>query len=312
MDATVVPGFSRIGYEVRRRRPDWVPLSSFDLTGRVVVITGVTSGIGAAAAQQLRALGANLVVVGRDRGRTEAAATALRAQPAGGQVDVEVADIADLGQVRATTARILSARPTIDVLVHNAGALLDRRQVTAAGHEVTVAAQVLGPFLLTRALLPSLRAAGGRVVTVASGGMYAAALPDLSAGGSLEMPPDRYDGTRQYALAKRAQVTLNEMWAEHEPDVHFHCMHPGWADTPGVQTALPMFRRLTRPVLRTSGQGADTITWLAAAPEGGASSGRFWCDRAVRPTHRLPTTRRADTLGARAALWAWCEQQTSA
>lgn len=310
MDATVVPGFSRIGYEVRRRRPDWVPLSSFDLTGRVAVITGVTSGIGAAAAHQVRALGADLVVVGRDRERTEASAATLSAQPGSGQVAVEVADMADLEQVRAAASRIAARYSTVDVLVHNAGALLDRRQVTAAGREVTVATQVLGPFLLTHDLLPSLRAARGRVVTVASGGMYAAALPDLSAGGSLEMPPERYDGTRQYAIAKRAQVTLNELWAEREPHVHFHCMHPGWADTPGVRTALPTFRRLTRPVLRTSEQGADTITWLAASPEGAASSGRFWCDRAERPTHRLPTTRRADTSVARAALWAWCESHT--
>jgi NAD(P)-dependent dehydrogenase (short-subunit alcohol dehydrogenase family) len=311
LDVTVVPGFSRIGYEVRSRSRGWAPIASFDLTGATAVVTGVTSGIGAAAARQLRSLGADLVVVGRDPARTDAAAGALRDLPGAGTVEAEYADLAELDQVRAAAAHI-ARRRRIDVLVHNAGALLREHSVTSAGTEVTIAAQVLGPFLLTSLLLPRLRSHRGRVVTVASGGMYAAALPDLGHGGSLKMAPAAYDGTRQYAIAKRAQVTLNELWAEHEPDVHFHCMHPGWADTPGVASSLPMFRRITRPVLRTSDQGADTVVWLAASPDGASSSGRFWCDRAVRPTHRLPTTRRADTPAARTALWDWCTTHTAA
>ena len=311
LDATIVPGFSRIGYEVRSRTGGWRAVSSYDLTGATVVITGVTSGIGASAARSMRAIGASLVVVGRDATRTNEAVESLRETEGPGAVNAVLADMSELDQVSEAAARIAKDHPRIDVLVHNAGALLAQRQLTSSGDEVTIAAQVLGPFLLTTTLLPALRSGEGRVITVASGGMYAAPLPNLAAGEQLAMTPKAYDGTRQYAIAKRAQVTLNEMWADREPAVHFHCMHPGWADTPGVQASLPMFRRITRPVLRTADQGADTVVWLAADPHGAASTGGFWCDRARRPIHRLPSTTRSDTPPARDALWQWCVDQTS-
>ena len=126
-----------------------------------------------------------------------------------------------------------------------------------------MAGQVVGPFLLTCLLLDRLRAsAPSRVITMSSGGMYTAALSAPSP----EMDPASYNGTRQYALAKRAQVTLNEMWAARYPDrsVVFHALHPGWADTPGVAEALPTFRRVVGPLLRDPMAGADTMVWLAA------------------------------------------------
>ena len=102
--------------------------------------------------------------------------------------------------------------------------------------------------------------------------------------------PDDYDGVRAYARAKRAQVALNEQWANRHPDgppPTFHAMHPGWADTPGVADSLPLFRRITGPFLRTPAEGADTVVWLAAADEP-TTSGRFWLDRAERATVKLP------------------------
>jgi hypothetical protein len=120
----------------------------------------------------------------------------------------------------------------------------------------------------------------------------------------------QYNGTRQYAIAKRAQVVLNEMWSEKRPDVHFAAMHPGWADTPGVKSSLPTFRTVTRPLLRTPRQGADTIAWLAAADTLPAPSGTFWCDREPRSTHKTATSRATDTPDRRRDLWNWCESVT--
>ena len=119
---------------------------------------------------------------------------------------------------------------------------------------------------------------------------------------------DDYRGAEQYARAKRAQVTLNEMWADTVPasDVVFHAMHPGWADTPGVAESLPTFRRIVGPLLRTPDEGADTIVWLIADDgEPAATSGGFWLDRRRRSLHKVPTTRRTDTVARRDELWSW-------
>jgi hypothetical protein len=96
-------------------------------------------------------------------------------------------------------------------------------------------------------------------------------------------------------------VVLNEQWARRYPAPVFQAMHPGWADTPGVVTSLPTFHRIVGPLLRTPAQGADTIVWLAAAPQGARGSGRFWLDRAPRGTVRLPGTRTSPARAA--ALW---------
>ena len=140
--------------------------------------------------------------------------------------------------------------------------------------------------------------------------MYSADLPRVAGDRTLEMNDLQYNGTRQYAIAKRAQVVLNEMWAQKQPDVHFAAMHPGWADTPGVKSSLPTFRTVTRPLLRTPRQGADTIAWLAAAETLPAPSGTFWCDREPRSIHKTATSRATDTPDRRRDLWNWCETVT--
>lgn len=303
MDTLVVPGFSRIGYALRSR--SFTALADMSLVGRNVVVTGHTSGIGFAAAQQMRAMGANLIVVGRDAARSNDAALRIQSGPGEGSVTSLVADMGDLDQVGQLAEAIAAHVDRIDVVVHNAGALLKSRQRTAQGHDTTVAVHVLGPFLLTHRLLAPLAASSGRVITVASGGMYAVGLPDFARGHGLELPDAKYDGTRQYAIAKRAQVTLNEMWAVSPiaRGIAFHAMHPGWADTPGVASSIPTFRKFTKPILRTAGQGADTIAWLAAADSETLGSGGFWCDRERRAIHRLPVSRRTDTESARHELW---------
>ena len=306
LEGPVAPSFTRIGYAVRKRTADWRPLDAYDLTGRTVAVTGATSGLGRHTAERLAGLGASVIVVGRDRGRTERARDEIAA--AGGEVHAAVADMGDLDQVRALAATLSSEHPDLDTIVHNAGALTADRRTNPDGIEATVASQVLGPFLLTSLLVPSLRERHGRVVTVSSGGMYATGLTVRR----LQMTDADYKGSEQYARAKRAQVTLNEMWAERVPDVAFHAMHPGWADTPGVAESLPTFRKVTGPLLRSVEEGADTIVWLAADDAALATSGRFWHDRHQRSIHKVPSTRRTDTPERRRELWAWCVEQTGA
>ena len=95
---------------------------------------------------------------------------------------------------------------------------------------------------------------------------------------------------------------MTPLLARRWPELMVAAMHPGWADTPGVAQSLPGFRRLTRPILRTSEQAADTAVWLTAT-EPAPVSGQFWHDRRIRPTHYLPT--RDDDARVR-QVWQYC------
>jgi len=307
LDAAVIPGFSRVGFEIRSRLQNWDDVEEMRLQGRVIVVTGPTSGLGLATVQTLAKTGAQLILVARNRDKCEVVAQQIHEVNPSCLVDVVVAEMGDLDSVAEASRIIREKFPRIDVLVHNAGALLQERAVSQQGLEQTVASHVLGPFLMTSMLRDALRAANGRVVTVSSGGMYTASLPEINGDSCPEVSP--YNGSKQYALAKRLQVTLNELWAKEEPAVQFVAMHPGWADTPGVQDSIPLFRTLTKPILRTPQQGADTIAWLSAVQPIPGTSGSFWCDREIRSLHKTSATRKSDTLLVRQALWNWCTEK---
>jgi NAD(P)-dependent dehydrogenase (short-subunit alcohol dehydrogenase family) len=198
-------------------------------------------------------------------------------------------------EVRALARRI---DPPVHLLVNNAGVLLPHRTETDEGLETTLATNLLGQFLLTNLLIDKLEPPA-RIINVSSGGMYTQRIRV----DDLQMKRGRYDGAVAYARTKRGQVILTELWAQalRDEGIVVHSMHPGWADTPGVSESLPKFYRLTKPLLRTPAQGADTIVWLCASDEAARSSGRFWHDRRPRATHRLRSTRETDA--ERAALW---------
>jgi NAD(P)-dependent dehydrogenase (short-subunit alcohol dehydrogenase family) len=301
LDAAVVPGFSKIGYAIRKRLGNWQPISGFNLRGKTIVITGPTSGLGEQVARQLAATGANWVLVARNEEKCARVIDEITPLCMGDKPVFIRAEMGDLESVRSACAAIQQQITHIDVLIHNAGALLNTRQVSPQGIEQTIASHVVGPFLMTTLLLPLMN--GGRVVTVSSGGMYSSGLPAFDKGESLEMPAHKYGGSKQYAIAKRAQVTLTEMWAARVPQTEFVSMHPGWADTPGVQESIPGFRRVTAPILRTASEGADTIAWLAAVSPLPGRNGTFWSDREIRPTHKTPQSKKLDTESNRLALW---------
>jgi len=308
LDAAVVPGFSKIGFAVRKRLGNWQPISSFDMRGKTVVVTGPTSGLGEQVARQLALTGANLVLVARNEEKCARVIDEIAPLCTGNKPVFVRAEMGDLESVRSACASIQQQFTHIDVLIHNAGALLNTRELSPQGIEQTVASHVVGPFLMTTLLLPLLK--GGRVVTVSSGGMYTSGLPAFDKGETLEMPAHKYGGSKQYAIAKRAQVTLTEMWATRESQTEFVSMHPGWADTPGVQESIPGFRRVTAPILRTASEGADTIAWLAVVNPLPKASGTFWSDREVRPTHKTPQSKKIDTEANRQSLWQQVEQMS--
>ena len=310
LELPIAPSFTRLGFEARRRLFHWTELGSYDLASRVIVVTGGTSGLGLAAAGQWARCGATVVIVGRNATKTDGVVDEIRRSTGNGSVHAVIADMGDLESVRAAAEQLREQYPRIDALVHNAGALTADRRLSPQGTEMTIASQVVGPFLLTSLLFDRLAGTAvetgrpGRVITMASGGMYSA---PLTVSG-IELGDDNYNGTKQYAIAKRAQVTLNEMWAARtDPStVVFQSVHPGWADTPGVEESLPTFRKVVGPLLRDPLAGADTMVWLAADDgEPLSTTGRFWLDRRQRSLHRMGSTRRSDTPERRTRLWNW-------
>jgi NAD(P)-dependent dehydrogenase (short-subunit alcohol dehydrogenase family) len=301
MDRTVVPGYTTVGYRLRRRLGTQGEID-VSMTGRSVLVTGATSGLGLAAATGFARLGATVHLLARDAARGERARQQVDAAgPA--TAHVHLADLSALRSVRSFARSFLESGHDLHVLVNNAGVLRGERELSEDGIELTFATDVLGPFLLTNMLLARLReCAPARVVNVSSGGMYTQRL-DV---GDLQFARRDYDGPAAYAAAKRALVVLTEIWAQRlaGSGVVVHSMHPGWAATPGVETSLPRFHRVMGPLLRTPEEGADTIVWLGAAPEPERDSGRFWHDRRPRPTHRVPWTR--ERPGDRGRLWQEC------
>jgi NAD(P)-dependent dehydrogenase (short-subunit alcohol dehydrogenase family) len=299
LDASILYSFDRSGFARHARSFDPSELD-VDLSGRVCLVTGASSGIGLATAAELAHCGARVHLLCRSRERGASAQGAIVAAAGDASVVVDVVDLSDLESIRTFVDRL--AEEHVDVLVHNAGVLPAERNVTRDGLELTFATHVAGPFFLTHLLQPRL-SAGARVVFVSSGGMYTQRL-SLD---DLDWTRREYDGVVAYAQTKRMQVILAELLAERDTgNVVFHSMHPGWADTEAVRTSLPRFWRLLRHRLRTPAEGADTVVWLAIATRPGGESGLFWFDRAPQTTHLLPFTR--ESAEERERLWDVCRR----
>ena len=301
LDLTVVGGYTSVGYRIRSR--GWRVEDLRRIDGKVVLVTGATAGLGLAAAEGFARLGATVWLVGRSRERAEQARAAVIERSGNDRVQIGLCDLSSLDSVRGFAGRFCDESPRLDLLVNNAGVLPQRRTLSGDGIELALATNVIGPFLLTELLIPILRdSAPARIINVSSGGMYTQKIRV----DDLQSERGDFDGSKVYARTKRAEVILTELWAERlaGTGVVVHAMHPGWADTPGVRSSLPRFHELTRPLLRTPDQGADTIVWLGAAAEPGRSSGGFWHDRRERPTHRVPWTR--ETPQERERLLAEC------
>ena len=272
-----------------------LPDEDVDMTGTTVVITGASSGIGAAAARRLAARGATVLPVGRSPDRTAAVAAEIGAEPL-------VADFADLAQVRRLAGELLDRCERIDVLANNAGGLVSQRRETGDGHELTFQANHLAPFLLTRLLLPRLRESGrargvpARVVTTASlGNRFGRLRLD-----DLQWRRRRYGGGWIcYSTTKLMNILFTRELARRHPDVRAYSFHPdpGVRGPRGPESTYPRFAQdsrlsplLDKPPLRrfrlTSEDGARPLVWLASAPEVPGPNGTYFHGFAPGKTNR--------------------------
>ncbi len=293
-DRLVLPGvtlFSRLGYTLGRKH--FNPMSA-SVRNTHMLVTGASSGLGFAAALELARRGAALTLVMRDRDKAQNTVAEIQRETGNRRVRAEIADLSLMHEVDALVARLRQRDERIDVLINNAGALFNPRAETAEGLEQSFALLLLSPYRLTEGLKPLLaKAPSPRVINVVSGGMYSQKLVV----DELQMPDDQqYSGSVAYARQKRALMVLTQEWAKAwaGDGIVVNAMHPGWADTPGVREALPQFRRLTRKILRSAEEGADTIVWLAVATEAGTVSGKLFLDREMRPEHLLKSTRESE------------------
>jgi len=248
--------------------------------GKVVLITGGTSGIGRAAAAALAAMGAEVVVTGRDRERGEAAVEEIRRDSGNERVSLVLADLSVQAEVRGLAEEFRERHDRLDVLVNNAGLVQSRRVETPDGLELTLAVNHLAPFLLTDLLLDLLKkSAPSRVITVSSEARRGASIDfdDLQS-------ERRYRGFPVYGMTKMANILFTYELAERleGTGVVANCLHPGAVSTNFAQNnrgPIALLFRLFKPFMRSPEQGADTLVYLASSPEAGELNGKYLTDR---------------------------------
>jgi NAD(P)-dependent dehydrogenase (short-subunit alcohol dehydrogenase family) len=266
------------------------------MDGRVCVVTGATNGIGRETALALAQLGATVVIVARDAARAALTAKDIERETGNRSTEVVIADFASLQAVRAAAAEIARRHRAIHVLVNNAGRASGKRMLSADGLEMTFAVNHLAPFLLTRELMPLLRAgAPARIVNVASAGEARGPIrfDDLQS-------ERNYRGFPAYAMSKLANVLFTYELASRlvGTGITANCLHPGTVGTNLLRQIPRWLYALISPFLLTAAQGAETVVFLAASPQvEGMSGGYFQKCRAVR------SSKRSYDVEARVRLW---------
>ncbi|XP_060793207.1 dehydrogenase/reductase SDR family member 12 isoform X3 [Neoarius graeffei] len=247
--------YTRSGYEAAAKHFVASDLD-VDVSGRSFIITGANSGIGKATALEIAKRGGTVHLVCRNKDRADEARTHIVEQSKNENVHVHIADMSNPRGLWEF-ADSFSQNHSVHVLINNAGCMVNQREVTEDGLEKNFATNTLGGMLVQKLSLDDLQFEKGT-----------------------------FDGTMAYAQNKRQQVIMTEVWARQHKEIHFSSMHPGWADTPAVQSSMPDFHARMKHKLRTEAQGADTVVWLSISDAAlKHPSGLFFQDRTPVATH---------------------------
>ena len=270
---------------------------------RICLVTGANSGIGRETARGLAAEGWTVVVAARNRAKGEEAVADIRSTTGNQRVELLELDLADLGSIRDAVERFKARHDQLHLLINNAGLVLGDRRTTADGFEATFGVNHLGHFLLTRLLLPTIKAsAPARIINVASDAHRVSKGLDFE---DLMYEKRKYRGIAVYGDSKLANILFTRELASRlqGSGVTVHAVHPGvvrtgFAKDGDVKGPLGLIARIAGPFLLTPAKGALTTLHVATSDDGASSTGEYWA-KSRRATPRPP----ALDDGAARQLW---------
>ena len=267
------------------------------MNGKTIVVTGATSGIGEVAAETLAAAGARILFVARDEAKAKALLSRLTRANPDATHDFVLADLSLLAGMKAAAQALLAKTTKLDVLINNAGAIFDRREVTADGLERTFAVNHMAYFVVTELLLPAL-SSDARIVSTAS-----------TAHGFATLDFDDLQTTKGYSAfgAYGRSKLCNILWTRElarrlaPAEVTANSLHPGAVNTRFGDNAkgwLKPVMAVAKRFMITPVQGADTLIWLASSPEAAGRTGGYWSRR-----HLVTPSAAARDQAAGLRLW---------
>ncbi len=272
---------------------------------KVCLITDCSSGIGKVTARELAKLGATVVMVCRNRAKGEAAQVEIQEVSGNKRVDLIVADLAELSQVRRAASEFLQKYAQLHVLIHNAGAIHGERQVTSDGLEATFAANYLAPFLLTTLLLDVLKAStSARIINVSSDGHARGHIDFADLQGA-----HRYNFLKAYTQSKLAQIYFTYELADRlkSTGITVNTLHPGLVASNFNSGTRGIAHSVAALIYFFTGisveKGARTTLFLATSPEVEGVSGKYFVN--CKP---IPSSKLSYDVTIRQRLWAISEE----